>query len=361
MQYSYGHSVGSSNRLNLDYVQEALKLPTRSYPIIDFHSHIHGRTATQIYLDAATLYGVGTTYSMTQLEEVSSVQEAAGECVKFICMPSFALKDKVAAHGIEYKERIAKFVSAGAQIVKFWNAPRIYEFSSEPFLTNPFRLNSPLRYDVMRHCEQLGLRFMTHIGDPDTWFQTKYTDSNRYGTKKQQYEDLEEVLSTFKRPWVGAHMLGYPEDLDFLSSLLERYPYLSLDCSATKWIVRELSKHPQQKVVDFFERWQDRILFGSDIVTSDAHLAYAENRTEMQAKASSRDEAFALYASRYWALRTLLETKFEGESPISDPDLHLVDPQRFSADDAPVLRGVKLGDAILQKVYSTNAVSFFRA
>ncbi|MHC4590503.1 MAG: hypothetical protein ACYTAQ_14535 [Planctomycetota bacterium] len=40
--------------------------------------------------------------------------------------------------------------------------------------------------------------------------------------------------------------------------------------------------------------------------------------------ASSPQEAFDLYASRYWALRTLFETDHVGPSPIADPDLALV-------------------------------------
>ena len=42
--------------------------------------------------------------------------------------------------------------------------------------------------------------------------------------------------------------------------------------------------------------------------------------------ASKSDMSFDLFASRYWALRTLLETSYDGPSPIVDPDLPLVDP-----------------------------------
>jgi hypothetical protein len=353
--FSFSHSEGPSNRFNFDYVAKAADFQKFDFPIIDMHTHIHGIEATEIFLYAAQLYGVNSIHSMTQLEGISNVRSVAGSTVKFICMPSFSHHDRLFAHGEGYKEKINSFIEAGARVVKFWNAPRIYESSSEPFITNPFRLNSDTRYDVMRFCEQKGLIFMTHIGDPDTWFTTKYRDSHRYGTKRQQYDDLEEVLNCFKRPWIGAHMLGYPEDLNFLSQMLARYPYLYLDCSATKWIVRELSKHPKDLLREFFSRWRDRILFGSDIVTSDEHLVYKPDTSEMNAKASSRDEAFALYASRYWALRTLLETDFEGESPISDPDLHMTDPSRFSPHDAPMLKGFSLPREVLKKLYFENA------
>ena len=63
-----------------------------------------------------------------------------------------------------------------------------------------------------------------------------------------------------------------PEDLDFLDTLLERYDYLHLDTSATKWMVRTLSAHDQEKIESFFARWKHRILFGSDIVAVGEHL-----------------------------------------------------------------------------------------
>ena len=41
--------------------------------------------------------------------------------------------------------------------------------------------------------------------------------------------------------WIGAHMGGDPEHPDHLEALLEKYPHLHLDTSATKWQVREVS------------------------------------------------------------------------------------------------------------------------
>jgi hypothetical protein len=209
----------------------------------------------------------------------------------------------------------------------------------------------------MKAAADLGMKFMTHIGDPDTWFATKYKDSHKYGTKAEQYEDLEEVLDRFSVPWIAAHMGGYPEDLDFLSKLLERHSNLHLDCSATKWMVRELSKHPPEKMRAFFTRWKGRVLFGSDIVTTDAHISPAVGALEIGAKSANAEEAYDLYASRYWALRTLLETDYDGPSPIADPDLNLVDPERYTPLDAPKLRGAKLPQDALDALYFETAAT----
>lgn len=340
-----------SNRLHLDYNALASSFPRRTSPIIDIHSHIQGERATEVYCDAALHYGVGLTYSMTPLHGIPTVRRILGDRVSFIAVPDFANKDRLAAMGREYTARLGEFRKHGSRIAKFWSAPRIYDASPEPFASSPCRLNAPARMEAMKAAEDLGMIFMAHVADPDTWFQTKYRDAARYGTKRQQYDLLEDVLERFKSPWIAAHMGGSPEDLGFLSQLLERHPNLYLDCSATKWIVRELSKHPAEKVREFFVRWSGRILFGSDIVTSDAHLAADVNGTEMDAKASSREEAYDLYASRYWALRTLLETAHDGESPIADPDLHLVAPERHTPLDAPQIRGFALPPECLDTLY----------
>ena len=349
-----------ANRLSLHYQTLAREFRRLEYPIIDVHSHIQGQEAPAIYARAAEEHGIGLTYSMTPLKDVPTVKKVLGDRIEFISIPDFSSKDRRGAVGEGYKRQLPEFRKYGAKVAKFWNAPRIYEASDDPFVTSPFRLNAPERLECMKVAQDLGMIFMAHVGDPDTWFQTKYQDTNKYGTKSDQYEVFEEVLDTFTTPWIAAHMGGSPEDLQRLSGLLERHSNLYLDCSATKWIVRELSKHPPEKVRAFFTRWRGRLLFGSDIVTSDAHLTTTSSTTEMDAKSSSAEDAYDLYASRYWALRTLFETDYEGPSPIADPDLHLVDPHSFTPLDAPILRGCALPDDVLRALYRDTAQTLLR-
>jgi hypothetical protein len=343
--------MNPSNRLALDYPAEAGRFRSLSQGIIDIHSHLQGEAASALYAQAAGHFGIARTYTMTPLTEVATVHRTLGERVRFIAIPTFNMKNARASFGPDFMRDLPEFKRYGARIAKFWNAPRIYEASAEPFAQSPFRLNAPERIETMKAAADLGMIFMVHIGDPDTWFATKYLDAARYGTKLEQYETFEDVLSRFNNPWIAAHMGGYPENLSFLSGLLSRYPNLYLDCSATKWIVRELSKHPPVEVRHFFSRWRGRILFGSDIVARDSHLSPENNGSEMDAKASNHHEAYDLYASRYWALRTLFESSYEGPSPIADPDLHMVDPQRHSPLDAPTLRGCALDDHSLEQLY----------
>ena len=113
-------------------------------------------------------------------------------------------------------------------------------------------------------------------------------------------------------------------------SALGQFPNLVLDCSATRWMVREISAR-RDAAREFFIRNQGRILFGSDQVSGD-------------------DRGFDFLASRFWVHRKLWETAYVGPSPIFDPDL----PE----DQQPMIRGLALPDGVLQKLYHDNAIKF---
>jgi len=173
---------------------------------------------------------------------------------------------------------------------------------------------------------------MVHVSDPDTWFRTTYADAAKFGTKPEQYLGLERMLQMFPDlTWIGAHMGGDPEHADHLEALLERYPNIYFDTSATKWQVREVSAH-REAIHALSCRYPQRFLFGSDLVTR--HHLVREH-----------------YVSRYWCQRTLWESDWEGRSPIADPD-YVAEP---GGPSTPMLRGIKLPMDVLRQVYHDNA------
>ncbi len=352
-----------ANRFGLDYRQEAVGLGPPIVPIIDSHTHINGDRAAVVYQEVAELYGIETVYSMTHLENVDSIRDILGDALRLIAVPQFNAEDKKAAFTTDWMRRIEGFAEKGCRICKFWCAPRSLDYELELDLPGVFQLDSPARTEAMHVARDCGMMFMAHIADPNTWFASKYTDSTVYGTKADHYRPLEDRLDEFANiPWLVAHMGGYPEDLEFLDGLLTRHANLALDTSATKWMVRELSKHSRADFLAFLTKWKGRILFGSDIVTYDTHLESPEDGTEgYLALASSVEDAFDLYASRYYALRTMLETNHEGESPIVDPDLHMVDPDAHDEFAAPLLRGHSLPEDILKSLYHDAASSILEA
>jgi len=320
------------NRLGMNYRAQAGALPWAG-DIWDIHTHLQTMEGARVYFEVARLYGVTKTWTMSPLSIIDELQSTYAERVAFIAVPDFMnFKKNPQVFTSGWLKDIETYAAKGVKICKFWCAPRGRDL--HPALL----IDSAIRKEAMALAASLGMMFMMHIGDPDTWFATHYKDSRRYGTKRDQYVPLERLLDQHgDTPLIAAHLGGTPENLDFLQGLLDRHPNLYLDSSATKWMVRELSKQPE-RFKAFLEANPGRVCFGSDIVANDENLD------------------FDLYASRYWALREMFETGYRGASPIADPDLHLIDPS-VATNASPMLCGMKLEPSTLGGLYQYAAAN----
>lgn len=332
------------NRLGLDF----RKVPPRKVQIpggiIDAHNHVREPELTRAMVDAAAAYGVTQFWTMTQLEHARPLMEAFPGQFKFIAVPAWQRAFKALPDDDffrDWKDRVAKFAELGSKLIKFHAAPgtcRRWQIS----------LDDPRIMDVAKFAYQHGYHFMTHVGDPRAWFFGKgvYADGT-YGTFESQFAMLERMLERYPdRLHMGAHMGGSLEALDLLAARLEKYPHYIIDMSATKWMVRAVAEQNAARVCDFFIRFQDRILFGSDLVVGEKY-------------------DWDHYASRYWALEMTWETAYQGESPIEDPDAGKgFDPRSgqfdaAKADGIPRIAGVDLPVEVLRKIYRQNALRYW--
>lgn len=345
----------AANRFGIDYRAAAVELGSPVTPIIDGHAHINGARAAKVYQEVCDLYGIERVYSQTQLSQAHAVKEVMGDRIRFVAIPEYMHEDRKWAHTEGFLENLEEWHSLGARMVKFWGAPRLRDYAApmgiDPDDIVPF--DSKWKLKIAARAKELGMSLMVHVADPDTWFSTMYADASKYGTKRDQYDSLNRLLDSTGMRCLGAHMAGSPENLSFLGELLDRQKKLVIDTSATKWIVRELSKQPTDKLVTFLTKYEGRVVFGSDIVTHDDHLATSDpdNPAFGNQLASSEQEAFDLYASRYWALRTMYETHYRGESNIADPDLKMCDPEKYDDMSAPALHGHAVDPDLLKVLY----------
>lgn len=309
-------------------------------PPIDVHAHVMltrptdppqgppagtgpGATSDQaaVLLDVAGEFGIERTYSMCLPDDIPPLRERFGRRLGFNGPIS---KKPDEPDDVAYR-LLDRYLELGVEIVKFWAAPRGRE--------RGLFVDAPWRVEALRRARAAGVRVvMVHVADPDVWFRTVYADAAKYGTKADQYVGFERLLGEFPDvTWIAAHMGGDPEHADHLEALLERYPNLFLDTSATKWQVREVSAH-RDAIRGLVCRHPDRFLFGSDLVTR--HHLVREH-----------------YVSRYWCQRTLWESRWEGPSPIADPDYKGPD----GTPVPPPLRGLALPEDVLENVYQGNA------
>jgi hypothetical protein len=271
-------------------------------------------------LEVAGDFGITRTYSMCLPDDILPLRERFGDRLGF----NGSIAKKLDEPDDAAYRLLDRFLELGVSMLKFWSAPRGRERGL--FVDAPWRIESARR----ARAAGIGV-IMVHVADPDVWFRNVYADAAKFGTKPDQYIAFERMLQMFPdMTWIGAHMGGDPEHPDHLEALLEHYPNLYFDTSATKWQVREVSTH-RDEVRGLICRHPERFLFGSDLVTR--HHLEREH-----------------YLSRYWCHRTLWESNWTGRSPIADPDYSHGEGEPAT----PLLRGLDLPDDVLEKVYQGN-------
>jgi predicted TIM-barrel fold metal-dependent hydrolase len=305
-------------------------------PLIDMHAHVTltkpektgdspesapNLDQADIMLEVAQEFGVGRIMSICAPEDIPPLRERYGNRVGFSGSISKKLEEP---EDVAYR-LLDRYLQLGIEVIKLWAAPRGRD--------RGLFVDAPWRIEAVRRARAAGIRvFMVHVADPDIWFKTVYADSAKFGTKADQYIGFERLLQMFPDVmWIGAHMGGDPEHADHLQALLERYPYLHFDMSATKWQVREVSAN-RDAIRALICRYPDRFLFGSDLVTRPG---------------LTREH----YVSRYWCHRTLWESAWEGRSPIADSDYSHSEGEPLT----PLLRGLALPDEVLAQIYQKNA------
>jgi len=310
------------NLLALNY-RDPLPRPKVRGAVIDAHCHLFARRHAKSWFEAADHFGIDHFVTQTPLEEAIGLSRQWGHRLVFVAVPKY--DENKQKRFDTWLRRLDAFANLGAKMAKIHMAPQTMQRWG-------WQLNSPEIRRIIHEIRARGMIIMTHIGDPTHWYNTKYADRSVYGSRDEHYQWWEDALEEHRGwPWWCAHLGGNPEDLPRIQRLLDRFPDLILDLSATRWMVREISAR-RDEAREFIIRNVDRLIWGSDQVSGDA-----------------RD--FDFLASRFWCHRKLFETAYHGQSPILDPD--------FPLDAQPVLHGLALPDDTLQKLYRDNAIRVF--
>ena len=288
-------------------------------PIIDIHTHTRVLDGFDEYIESMDLFCIAKAVVIATMDIAWELKRAHPYRIDTALMMPYHLLQDPGLLEKEGPETVEKALDNGCRIMKFWFAPRSRDrweilFDDQRFIP------------MMEMMEKNNMSAIIHVSDPDIWFETRYADSLFYGTKADQYVPLETVLD--RHPginFIGAHIAGDPEHLDFVGNLLERHRNYYVDTSATKWVVRELSKKPDDTRA-FFKKYRDRILFGTD--------NYVQ---------PGRDTDF--YNTRYQAHQILWETDMQAESPIHDDDF----------GGKPTIHGIDLPLDVLEDIYLNNA------
>jgi predicted TIM-barrel fold metal-dependent hydrolase len=173
-------------------------------------------------------------------------------------------------------QAIADAHAAGAKGLKIVKTLGLY--LRENITTGPLVKVDDPRFDPMWDaCAQLAMPVAIHVSDPAAFF----TPTDRFN---ERYEELnnhpdwsfygrdfptnEEILAARNRvfarhpktKFITLHVGNFAENLENVSQNLDRFPNMHVDIAAR---IGELGRQPRTARA-FFEKYQDRILFGTD-------------------------------------------------------------------------------------------------
>jgi predicted TIM-barrel fold metal-dependent hydrolase len=186
---------------------------------------------------------------------------------------------------------------------------------------------------IWDQCGRLGIPVFIHTGDPEAFFRpidatneryeelVSHPDWSFYGRDYPSLASLMEARNRVfakhpKTTFVSLHM-GWPENLDWVQSMLDKYPNVMVEFGARE---AELGRQPR-RAHDLFVKYQDRVMFGTDNGVSEE--MYRNNFRFLE----TADEYFD-----YWG------APGQGRFEIS---------------------GLALPDPILEKIYHKNAEKLF--
>jgi predicted TIM-barrel fold metal-dependent hydrolase len=223
----------------------------------------------------------------------------------------------------------------GAVAVKIWkNVGMEIKTSDGKFIMPDDPKFEPIYKDIARHHKTL----MTHLAEPDVaWGPPDPSDPswsyyqenpqwflyNKPGvpSKQQILQARDHVLA--ENPnlrMVGVHLGSMEKDLDNIAVHLNRYPNFAIDTAAR---MEYLMITPPERVRAFLIKYQDRVLYGTDLdLIATANVG--ETLTEWE----------STYARDWTYLATDQIIEYKGKK----------------------IRGLKLPEPVLQKIFHDNAL-----
>jgi len=172
-------------------------------------------------------------------------------------------------------ERLERLVERGACGMKIWKDLGTKIEDSDGSL---LRIDDERLDPLYEKAAELGVPIMYHIADPDAFFLPIDAQNERYEElaahpewsyygshygKEELLAQRDRVIARHpKTTFVGAHVAEHPEDLAYVSRLLDKNPNLQVDIGAR---CAELGRQPYT-AREFFLKYADRILFGTDLI-----------------------------------------------------------------------------------------------
>ncbi len=143
-------------------------------------------------------------------------------------------------------------------------------------------VDDPKLDPIWEECGRLGIPVAIHVTDPEAFFRPVDGKNERYEELRAnpnwsfygpKFPSKQAIIAARDRmfarhpqtTFISLHVGNWPEDLDYVSSLLDRLPNVMVEFGARE---AELGRQPR-RATKFFTDYQDRIMFGTDAAPSD--------------------------------------------------------------------------------------------
>lgn len=324
------------------------QLPQAKFPAVDVHTHFgfklkHDEEALQAYVDVMDRQNIAISVSLdSQLgneeEHLDFLKPHADRFLSFAHIDFAGNGDRKKLETLACNqpgfvrltcEQLKAAKGKGICGLKFFKSFGLELKKSDGTL---YAIDDPIWFPIWKTCGELGLPVIIHTADPMAFFDPIGPDNERFEellrhpdwsfhgdefpSRKELLEARNNVIRKFSQTkFIGAHVANSSEDLAVVGQWLDEFPNLTVEIASR---IAELGRQPFTAKA-FFQKYQDRVLFGTDGPWSEVRLGYYWRFLE------SNDEYFP-YSEKH------------------------PQPQGFWN-----IYGVGLSDDVLQKIYFRNA------
>jgi predicted TIM-barrel fold metal-dependent hydrolase len=187
-------------------------------------------------------------------------------------------------YGNKAAKQVEDDVKAGAQGLKIFKSLGFSVKDSKGVLV---AVDDPRLNPIWGKCAQLGIPVLIHTADPkqfwdepneqnERWLELlTQPGRNRSASDGFSWEELIRqqhnlIKNNPRTNFIIAHFGWYANNLDLLGTLLDTYPNMNVEFGA---IIAELGRQPR-RAKQFFDKYQDRILFGKDSWVPSEYTTY---------------------------------------------------------------------------------------
>ncbi|MBL0745302.1 amidohydrolase family protein [Chryseolinea lacunae] len=310
------------------------KIEKAKYPVIDMHSHPYGKTNEDLkqWIKTMDKMGIEKTLILSyatgaKFDSIYQVYSKFGDRFEVWCgFDHTGFKEPGwIDRAVKELERCAR---VGAKGVGELGDKGLGEFYSSPTPAWGMHIDDPRMRPLWKKCAELRLPVNVHVAEP-MWMYEKMDSTNdglmnayiwRVDQTKPGLLTHAQLIGTLEKAvrenpattFVACHYANCEYDLSILGNLLGKYPNLYADISARYAETATIPRYMNT----FLEKHQDKIVYGTDMGADPEMYAFTFRILE------SKDEHF--YATEmtgyHWPLH-----------------------------------GFGLSDAVLKKVYQTNA------